>query len=212
MLHAIQTLKGFRCVAGDRRIGTIEDAYFDDRCWVVRYFVLGALGWLSDPRALISTRTACDVDTINERIRAVPQFSDPFRYSGYPPPWTALTLLATELGLVAPPLEHPASAGEGKRMDGQNLRLCGEVIGLPVAARDGEIGRIEDVLFDDTRWMIRRLVVATSSQRPGRRALVPPACFEGIDWTGRVAVAMLTRSQIEASPPYDAAFRRASLV
>lgn len=211
MLHAIQQLRGFQVAGNDRRFGAIEDVYFDDRCWVVRYLAVSRVGWLGVKRTLVPTRVVRAVEVSEKMMRIAPSFFDPLGYSGYSSSWAALTLLATELGLIAPPLEQPAPLDGSKRRDPQNLRPCGEIVARCVFGSDGEIGRIEDVLFDDLRWVIRRLVVATFDA-PRKRVLVPPACFEQIEWPGKAALAMLTRSQIEASPPYDQAFRRASMV
>jgi hypothetical protein len=43
---------------------------------------------------------------------------------------------------------------------------CQQLIGLTVAATDGEIGRLTDLCFDDERWVIRYFVVNTSSSEP----------------------------------------------
>ncbi len=47
--------------------------------------------------------------------------------------------------------------------------------GKRVRARDGEVGSVDDVYFDDERWVVRYLVVDTGDWLPGRRVLVSPA-------------------------------------
>ena len=40
MLQSIQKLKGFRIIATNEKVGTIEEMYFDDAKWVVRCLVV----------------------------------------------------------------------------------------------------------------------------------------------------------------------------
>jgi hypothetical protein len=41
---------------------------------------------------------------------------------------------------------------------------CQQLIGLPIAAVDGQLGRLADLCFDDERWVIRYFIVNTSSR------------------------------------------------
>lgn len=49
-----------------------------------------------------------------------------------------------------------------------------ELIGIKVLARDGDMGEIEDVLFDEGSWQIRYLVINTGSWLSKRAVLVAP--------------------------------------
>jgi hypothetical protein len=77
------------------------------------------------------------------------------------------------------------------------------VTGYDIAARDGDIGHLDDFLFDDRSWQIRYAVVDTRNWLPGRLVLVSPDWIEGIDWGARRARVRLTREAVESSPPYD---------
>lgn len=67
-----------------------------------------------------------------------------------------------------------------------------------VAARDGIVGSVEDVYFDDERWAVRYLVVDTGG--PGRRLLVPPTAVEpGLSGKRKVRLG-LTLEQVESTP------------
>jgi uncharacterized protein YrrD len=54
MLRSIKDLEGYAVGATDGTIGHVEDFYFDDRAWVVRYLVVEAGAWLSSRKVLIS--------------------------------------------------------------------------------------------------------------------------------------------------------------
>lgn len=54
MLRSVKDLEGYAVGATDGHIGHVEDFYFDDRAWVVRYLVVEAGAWLSSRQVLIS--------------------------------------------------------------------------------------------------------------------------------------------------------------
>ena len=57
------------------------------------------------------------------------------------------------------------------------LRSVKALRGRPIAARDGKMGEVVDVYFDDERWELRYLVVDTRHSMPQREVLVPRACL-----------------------------------
>jgi PRC-barrel domain len=72
-----------------------------------------------------------------------------------------------------------------------------------IHARDGEIGRIADLFFDDHTWTARYLVVDTGSWLRHHRVLVSPIAVSAVDAPARSVTVDLTRDQIEGSPPVD---------
>lgn len=72
-----------------------------------------------------------------------------------------------------------------------------------VLARDGEIGKVVDLLFDDHLWVIRHLVVDTGGWLTGKRVLLSPHSVEltGPD-EGYIQVA-LARKQVEGAPDVE---------
>jgi hypothetical protein len=51
------------------------------------------------------------------------------------------------------------------------------LLGVSILAKDGNIGHVRDVLFDDRSWVIRYFVVETWKLAFGRRVLLSPAIF-----------------------------------
>jgi hypothetical protein len=76
--------------------------------------------------------------------------------------------------------------------------------GLVVHALDGDIGTVEQFLFDDETWAIRYLSVETGGWLTGRQVLISPFSILNCDWHGKRLDVSLTRSQIEKSPDIDA--------
>ena len=54
MLRNVNHLKGFAIRARDGKIGTVEQFYFDDESWAIRYLVVNTGGWLSGRLVLVS--------------------------------------------------------------------------------------------------------------------------------------------------------------
>lgn len=72
-----------------------------------------------------------------------------------------------------------------------------------VAASDGDIGTVSDILFDDATWMIRWLVVDTGHWLTGRKVLLPPSALGHAEPSDRTFPVRLTRAEVEASPALD---------
>jgi uncharacterized protein YrrD len=81
------------------------------------------------------------------------------------------------------------------------LRSVKGLRGQPIVARDGAIGFIADVYFDDQSWRVRYLVLDTGRAMPQRQVLVAPSHVEpGEDGSIRVR---LTRREVERCPELD---------
>jgi hypothetical protein len=72
-----------------------------------------------------------------------------------------------------------------------------------ILAKDGEIGKVHDFLFDDITWTLRYLVVDTSHWLSGRRVLLSPEAVEQSLWKSQQFAVNLTKAQIEESPGID---------
>ncbi len=70
---------------------------------------------------------------------------------------------------------------------------------------DADVGRIEDIYFDDQHWVVRHLVVDTRHWLRDRRVLIPPAAVRTFDDAHRTLEVALTRAQVERSPRIDTA-------
>jgi len=80
------------------------------------------------------------------------------------------------------------------------LRRLADIIGYSLHARDGEIGKLRQVYFDDERWTVRYFVVHTGSWLLGRDVLVVPAVVSAVDEADHCLQVDLTREQIQNSP------------
>jgi len=72
-----------------------------------------------------------------------------------------------------------------------------------IGASDGAIGRVKDFYFDDRQWVIRYLVVDTSTWLTGRKVLISPYSVGAADDAARVLPVGITKQQIRDSPNID---------
>ena len=54
MLRNVKDLRGYAIRASDGVIGKVDDFYFDDETWAIRYLVVDTGTWLSGRKVLIS--------------------------------------------------------------------------------------------------------------------------------------------------------------
>src|SRR5687767_7001962 len=69
-----------------------------------------------------------------------------------------------------------------------------------IHATDGDMGAVDECLFDDEQWTMRYLVVITGGWLTGRLVLVSPIAFRAVDWDRQTFDVALTRQQVEQSP------------
>ena len=76
--------------------------------------------------------------------------------------------------------------------------------GYAIQATDGEIGRVDDLLFDDRSWTVRYLVADAGGWLSSRRVLIGTASLEHPDPVGLKLPVTLTREKVQESPSIDA--------
>jgi uncharacterized protein YrrD len=224
MLRSLKELYGYALQATDGEIGTVEEFYFDDEKWAVRYLVANAGSWLTGRLVLISPLALGEPDwgsqrlpvkLTREQIRNSPDIDtakpisrqheiDYYQYYGWPYYWAgAETWGVSPLPLAAPPPPPPAEKASGQAPGDTHLRSSREVEGYHIQARDGEIGHAEDFIVDDETWRLRYLVVDTRNWWPGKKVLVAPEWISGISWEEALVRVDLTREAIKAGPEFD---------
>jgi uncharacterized protein YrrD len=233
MLRNAEKLKGSAITATDGAIGEVDDLYFDDEKWTVRYLVVKTGTWLSSRKVLISPISVEKTDEVTNQVfvnltmdqvgrspdidtrkpvsrQHETAFMD---YYGYPYYWGGPYLWgdsAFPATLAMPPAVESQMAAaavsrqrEEERPQDAHLRSVNEVRGYHIEAADGEFGHVDDFIVDDKDWAIRFIVVKTGGWLFGRKTLVQPQWIEGISWNESKMFVNLTREQIADSPEYD---------
>ena len=208
----------------DGQVGSVQELYFDDHNWAVRYLIVKTGGWLLGRNVLIApiavagideTKSSMRLNLTKDQIEQAPpveqakpisrqyeeRYYEHFQWAPY---WQPST---TALGVPIPyPEPTPMSADEpifSEPPEKSHLRSSAEVTGYGIHAQDGELGHIEDLVVDDEDWIIRYAEVDTRNWLPGKKVLVQTGRIEQIDWPSRSVTMSLTRHAIQSAPAYD---------
>jgi len=227
MLRNAKNLHGFTIRATDGELGTVDQLYFDDETWAIRYLTVETGGWLGGRPVLISPFSVIhtdwqaqqlDVALTKKQVENSPDIDthQPVsrqheaaynRYYGYPYYWGGPYLWgagAYPADVVMPPIapiDNVEEKIESQPAD-SHLRSTEAVTGYSIEAADGEIGHVDGFVVDDEAWAIRYIEVATRNWWPGKKVLVSPAWIERMSWADSRVYAGLTREAIQNAPEY----------
>ena len=220
MLIKSKKVKGYKLESLDGEIGTVNEFYFDDRHWTIRYLVVNTGNWLTGRQVLISPyalvyvnneKQKIEINLTKKQIEDSPsldsdkpvsrQFEeDYYGYFGWPMYSTGPYMWGFSPFIVRDP-DKWEDYTKGEKWD-PNLRSTHEVNDYHIQAADGEIGHVEDFIIDDETWAIRYLIVDTRNWWPGKKVLVSPQWIERVSWSELKVFVNLTRETIKQSPEY----------
>ena len=229
MLRNAKDLQGLTIHATDGEIGKVDQFYFDDDSWAIRYLTVNTGGWLDGRLVLISPISVTaqadweskrlHVSLTKKQVENSPSVDthepvsrqheiEYMGYYGYPFYWGGSNLWgpASYPGELALPLGMPMAAAQSGHVlsdsADSHLRSSQEVIGYYMGASDGEIGHLDGFIVDDESWAIRYVEVATRNWWPGKKVLVSPAWIERVSWSESKVYTGLSRETIQEAPDY----------
>jgi uncharacterized protein YrrD len=211
--------------AEKNHMGAVHDLYFDDQAWTLRYLVVDTGKWLPGRKVLIVPEAillpwhdgvdrTVPVRLTREQVKSSPDIDTAQRISRQ-----AEQILHSHYGWIqywevpgvpaSPPLPQSTLSRKDNRAikdaestGGEHLRSTKEVRGYRVHATDGEIGHIEDFLFDDDCRRILFLSVDLEEWLSSKQVLIPPRLVSRIDWAGSTLHVELTCKVIKTSQEY----------
>lgn len=214
MLRSLSTIFGYAIHSVDGELGAVQDFFFDDQTWTVRYLVIQTGSWLNQRHVLVSTsalgqpdwqRRVFPVSLTQEQIRNSPDVDTAkpvsrqeetamSAYYGWPSYWNAqpLPLAMPELEVQPQPEERDA-----------HLRSLREVLGYHVHCGDDNMGSADDFIADDGNWSIRWFLVALGPWLLRRWVLIGTSSIGSVCWANRQVRLNLSREQLEKSPEFD---------
>ena len=177
MLHLAQKIAGVTVSGTDGEIGTLEDFYFEEAGWNVRYLLVDTGSWFDGKRVLLSPSavqgdwglTGVQVNLSRDDVRNSPALADE----------------AT-----------PDIADE--RLDSVKTTS-----GYHIRARNGEIGHVDDFLIGQDSWRIRYLLVDTSNWIGGRSVIVSSDAVERVDKEDNQIYVAADRDAIKNAPELE---------
>jgi len=232
MLRNVTELRGYAILATDGVIGEVDDLYFDDEDWAVRYLVVDTGTWLPGRKVLISPLAVGIPDWMGQqlpvsltkaKVKGSPDIDTRkpvsrqhetayFGYYGYPYYWEGAGIWGVGMypGVLTNQLRidwtrKTRNASAKQPVDDCHLQSAHSVIGYHIHATDGDIGHVEDLLVDDQTWAIRYLLVNTGNWWSGHQVLVTPQWIEAISWPDAEVSVDLTRRAVKDAPSFDSA-------
>ena len=226
MLMNATHLKGLVIRATDGDIGSVDQFYFDDEIWAIRYLVVETGGWLGGRRVLISPFSVVstdlpdkrlDVDLTRKQVELSPDINTHLPvsrqqeaaylgYYGYPYYWGGPYLWGPAFYPAGPARSNASAEARADRTRREStdshLRSSDAVTGYDIEATDGEIGHVNGFVVDDEAWAIRYIEVATRNWWPGKKVLVSPAWIERVSWEDSRVDVGLSREAIQNAPGY----------
>ena len=224
MLRSVRALESYRVGATDGEIGKIDDFYFDDERWTIRYLVVDTQHfWQSAHRVLVSPLSFREVQwdarvfqlaLTRDKIRQSPswdlhqpvsrQHESVFnQYYGWGPYWDYAGAFGWGLGAAPSALAvatvnapHPEQSGDVHLHSVESLRH------YKVGCTDGELGQVVDFIVDDRTWRLRYLVLDTHMWWPKKHALVAPEWVTRISWENREVRFDLSRAAVKRAPEW----------
>lgn len=209
MLYYTSRLKNYNIDATDGEMGKIEDLYFDDEKWALRYAVVDSRKWLPSKRVLLSPTAFINMNDQKERVE-VEYDKDTIRNSPSVPEDVSITKdLETSLagyygwnqywagsmlwGVQDSPINniHDDAMVEGQLRDElqmnenkeHSLRSEDETLQANVHADDGKLGQVVDMIVDDEKWKIHYVVLELDSMPIGDKFFViKPENIQSVDW------------------------------
>jgi sporulation protein YlmC with PRC-barrel domain len=224
MEHSLRSIIGFSIRATDGDLGKVNEFYFDDTTWTIRYMVVETGSWLSNRKVLISLfamgkpdwesrtfpvnltrdqiRNSPDIDTERPVYRQhEAQLHQYYEWPQYWEPGYGGILGITPFPLLEIPV--PQESPDPDRHDDPHLRSTRQVTGYHIHATNGEIGHVTDFKVDDEGWRLCNLVVDTGSWLPGKKVIIPVAWIKNVDWAEAAVYVDRMRESVKNSPDVD---------
>ena len=215
MLQNIKELYTSKLTATDGAIGHVQDFYFDDHTWVVRYLVADTGSWLAERRVLLSPHAFGKQDQFDntlyikltkKQIEDSPpiewhkpvsrQYEEEYyRYYGWPAYWegSAVWGIGGFPSILPPPPGEPTSPSHHHRSD-KHLQSARAINGYHLQAADGIIGHVSGLIVDNRSWLIHDVVVETGHWYAGREIPVPPSKITRISYEESKVFTTLTKA------------------
>lgn len=231
MKRSIKSLIGYNLRETNGEAGKVDEFYFDDESWAIRYLIVKTGNWLSDRKVLISPsalqqpdweKKEFPVNLTKEQIESSPdidtdkpvsrqQEEELYAHYNWQQYWGAEPFEHGAGLFGAMPGDLYNSEVENteinKPTDNANnnlhLQSTKSVTGYEIHATDGEIGKVVDYIVEDTTWKIKFLVVETGSWLDSRKVLLSTQWIKEVNWENSVVIVDVTTEAVRNSPVFD---------
>lgn len=229
MERSSNNLIGFRMEAKDGEIGKVEEFYFHDDTWTIRYLIVKTGNWFTGKEVLISTaalikgselpgvfpvnltkdqiRTSPDIDT----QKPVSHQQEVALYGHYPwqPYWGSgfyaggLWDITNNDPIIDEVIAKESSDNHKQTEDDPHLRSTRHVTGSKIQCTNGEFGQVSDFILDDDSWKIHYLIIKMHHGIGNSSVLLPVRFIKELQWLNSKVVVDITIDVLKNSPQID---------
>ncbi len=213
----------------DGHIGTVDEFYFEDTTWVIRYIILKTGNWflyrkvLIAPQAIVQGHAEPGIFAVNlskEQIRTSPDIDtdkpvseqqDLQLYGHYA--WQRYGGGGFYAGGSAAVMDNDpiidekilteADPNDKRSDDDLHLRSTNIMMGYHIHASDGDFGHVSDFVFDDANWRVLYLVVDTHTWFDGKKVLIETGIVKDIQWENTKIIVNISTDAIKNCPVFD---------
>lgn len=209
MQRNIKSLIGYSLGATNGEIGKVEEFYFDDKNWSIRYLVVKTGSWLFGRSVLISPmalqkpdweKREFPVNLTKDQVSNSPDtdMHKPvarqheialYEHYAWQPYWNSGFYSGGLWGVMPPAplfderiLTEDEKEKNYKDHDDVHLRSTERITGYHIHTTDGETGHVTDFVIDDETWQILYLVIDTQNWFGGKKVLIPVSDILEINW------------------------------
>lgn len=229
MQRSINELIGYRVGATDGEIGKVEEFYFDDLSWKIRYLIVKTGNWLSGRSVLISPDAAVSgswgpgtfpVRLTKEQVRDSPDIDtdkpvsrrqeiELYGHYGWQSYWGSgffaggFANISDASPIIDEKIIHESANSDPHNENDPHLRSTQRITGYHIHASDGDIGHVNDFILDDQTWQISYIVVDTHNWIGGKKVLIAPQHIKEVQWENSKVMVDISVDSIQQSAIVD---------
>jgi uncharacterized protein YrrD len=224
MLQPLANLIGNTLHATDGDLGLVQEFYFDDTTWTIRYMVAGTGNWLSGRKVLIALaaleKSDWNAGTFSVNLSCTQVRDSPatdtqkpvYRqheielHSYYRWPFYWGGAYGDSFGLTPYPPDITSrlqEISESSQQEDPHLRSTRQLIGYHIHASDGEIGHLSDFVVDEDTWKLSYIIVDTGNWLMSIKVLIAVNWVNTVKWSDEGVYLNLSREVIRSSPEFD---------
>lgn len=229
MERNVSSLIGCNIEAKNGIIGKLEEFYFDDESWTIRYLIVKTGSWLSGREVLISRVALKNRDWLNKTIPvnltkkqvqnspdidtkkpvSRQQEANLFGHYQWENYWGTGFYANGSMGVSMPfpSIDRKiliAPDEDRKNPDNDiHLRSTDRITGYYIHASDGEIGHVKDFVIDDQLLQLLFFVVDTHNWVGGKKVLIPVNEIKKVDWSTSEVFLNITVDEVQNSRLFE---------
>lgn len=232
MQHNIKSLIGYSMRATDGEIGKVEEFYFDDKNWAIRYLVVNTGSWLFGRSVLISPmalqkpdeeRREFPVNLTKDQVNNSPNIDMDkpvarqheialYEHYAWQPYWQSGFYSGGLCGVMPPAplfneriLTDDENEKNSRDHDDVHLRSTERITGYHIHTTDDEIGQVSDFVIDDKTWQILYFVIDTHNWIGGKKVMIPVSDIREMKWENSKVILNITTDAVKSSKLFNEA-------